>query len=90
MNFWGFPVTALPKIKDFFYEYLKQLVQTRRHECYITLVADWLVKNNLLKIQSLKADSEWFGITWQGDRQNAIARIMDLNRTGVYPSPLWQ
>jgi NDP-sugar pyrophosphorylase family protein len=90
MNFWGFPVGALAKIKDFFYQYLKHLVLTRQHECYLPLAADWLVKNNLLKIQSLKTASEWFGITWQEDRQHAIARIMDLNRMGVYPSPLWQ
>jgi choline kinase len=89
MNFWGFQPGALPGIKDFFYEYLKQLAATLRHECYIPLAADWLIKNNCLKIQLLKATSEWFGITWQADRQNAIARIMDLNSKGVYPSPLW-
>jgi hypothetical protein len=90
MNFWGFPVSALEGIKFFFYEYLKQLILTRKHECFVPLAVDWLVKNKRLTIQQLKTDSEWFGITWLEDRQNAIARIMDLNRKGVYPSPLWK
>jgi hypothetical protein len=90
MNFWGFPLAAIEPIKKFFYEYMTHLVLTRRHECYIPLAADWLIKNNILKIQSVKTSEEWFGITWQEDRQDAIARIMDLNRAGVYPSPLWK
>jgi hypothetical protein len=90
MNFWGFPLAAIEPVKKFFYEYMTHLVLTRQHECYIPLAADWLVKNGMLKIQSIKTSAEWFGITWQEDRQDAIARIMDLNRAGVYPSPLWK
>ena len=90
MKFWGFPLSALDSIKFFFYEYLKQLILTRKHECYIPLAVDWLVKNHRLSIRQLKTASEWFGITWFEDRQNAIARIMDLNSKGVYPAPLWE
>jgi hypothetical protein len=89
MNFWGFPPQVLAPIQQFFSEYLAALAKTRRHECYIPLATDWLIKKELIRIHVLKADSQWFGITWQGDRQDAITRIMDLNREGVYPSPLW-
>jgi NDP-sugar pyrophosphorylase family protein len=90
MNFWGFPPSALPHFQKFFSEYLLQLVKTRRHECYIPLVVDWLIRQGAITVRSLKTVSEWFGITWQADRQDAIMRILDLNRAGVYPSPLWE
>jgi len=90
MNFWGFPASSLAHIKVFFDEYLVSLANTRRHECYIPLAVDYLIKKNLLKVQQLKVVADWFGITWKEDHQEALRRIMSLEQKGVYTSPLWK
>jgi hypothetical protein len=60
-----------------------------KDECYIPLFADWVIKKGSLKIREVKADSEWFGVTYQEDRLTAQARIAGLIDAGVYPPRLW-
>jgi hypothetical protein len=37
----------------------------------------------------LKADSEWFGVTYKEDKDMAIKRLSELTKEGVYPNSLW-
>jgi hypothetical protein len=53
------------------------------------MAADWFIKNQLLKIRVLEADSPWFGVTYKEDRESAIRRVAGLTRKGVYPEKLW-
>jgi hypothetical protein len=53
------------------------------------MAADWFIKNKLLNIRVLKADSEWFGVTYKEDREMAVNRINTLASEGVYPPSLW-
>jgi dTDP-glucose pyrophosphorylase len=89
MNFWGFPPRIIPELRRYFDEFLKSSGKDPKGECYIPLAADWFIKNNILKVRALKADSEWFGVTYQEDREAAQRRTAELTKTGVYPSPLW-
>jgi hypothetical protein len=89
MNFWGFPPECLPDLRRYFDEFLDNFGRELKSECYIPLAADWLIKNNLLKIRALPAESEWFGVTYQEDREQAERRIAELTETGVYPAQLW-
>jgi NDP-sugar pyrophosphorylase family protein len=89
MNFWGFPPRILPELRRYFDEFLIKSGREPKSECYIPLAADWLIKNGILKIRSLSADSEWFGVTYQEDREAAQKRMAGLTRAGIYPSPLW-
>jgi hypothetical protein len=53
------------------------------------MFADWLIKNNSLKIKSLKANAEWFGVTYKEDKESAVKRIAELTASGFYPEKLW-
>jgi hypothetical protein len=53
------------------------------------MAADWFIKNDLLKIRALDADSAWFGVTYKEDRDAAAGRIAELTAQGVYPERLW-
>jgi NDP-sugar pyrophosphorylase family protein len=89
MNFWGFPVTIFPALKEYFENFLQESGRDPKSECYMPRAADWLIKIGVLKIRVLHADSEWFGITYREDRDFAVNRIADMVRQGIYPSPLW-
>jgi hypothetical protein len=89
MNFWGFPVSIFPKLQSYFDEFLKTSASDPKSECYLPLAADWFIKNGFLKIRSLDADSEWFGVTYREDREAAVRRIAELVSQGVYPASLW-
>jgi dTDP-glucose pyrophosphorylase len=89
MNFWGFPAGIFPQLQSYFDEFLKTANEDPKSECYLPLAADRFIKNGSLRIRSLDADSEWFGVTYREDRESAAKRIAELVAQGVYPAPLW-
>jgi choline kinase len=89
MNFWGFPPSTLLNFRRYFDEFCETQGKEPKSECYIPLGADWLVKNSLLRIKGLSAESEWFGVTYQEDRETARCRMAELSNAGVYPARLW-
>jgi hypothetical protein len=89
MNFWGLPPDCLVHISRYFDNFCEKLGKEAKSECYIPLAVDWLVRNKLLKIKSLAAQSEWFGVTYQEDRAKAERRVTELINAGIYPPGLW-
>jgi NDP-sugar pyrophosphorylase family protein len=89
MNFWGFPVSVFPDVERYFEEFLKTSGDKPKAECYLPSAADWLVRQKLLNIRVLPADSEWFGVTYKADKEAAINRINALITSGIYPASLW-
>jgi antibiotic biosynthesis monooxygenase (ABM) superfamily enzyme len=93
MNFWGFPHTILPEFKKYFDEFLRTFAADvpgqLKSECYIPRAADHFIKQNIIKIKSLPADSEWFGITYKEDREIAVQKLALLTAAGVYPERLF-
>jgi hypothetical protein len=89
MNFWGFPPTIFNDLQRYFDEFLASSAGQPKAECYLPMAADWLIKNGLLKIRSLEADSPWFGVTYKEDREAAINRVAEFTAAGVYPQALW-
>jgi dTDP-glucose pyrophosphorylase len=90
MNFWGFPRSILPSLRKYFSDFLQDPENLPKNECYIPKAVDWCIKNGLLSIRVLKADSDWFGVTYKADREVAVNRISDLVDNGVYPASLWR
>jgi hypothetical protein len=89
MNFWGFPPGIFPPLRRYFEDFLAASGKELKSECYLPMAADWLIKNKLLTIRALNADSAWFGVTYKEDRDAAAARIAELTARGVYPERLW-
>jgi hypothetical protein len=90
MNFWGFPRSILPGLRKYFFEFLQDKDNLEKAECYLPKAVDWCIKNGLLTVRSLKADADWFGVTYKEDRDSAAGHIAALSAGGTYPSPLWQ
>ena len=89
MNFLGYPHTILPRFRQYFDDFIAALDGELKGECYLPKASDWFIKNNYLKMRVLKADAEWFGVTYREDKEAAIKRLTALAAEGVYPEPLW-
>jgi choline kinase len=93
MNFWGFPQTILPEFNKYFDEFLcafaVDIPGQIKNECYIPHAADQFIKQGIIKIKALWANSDWFGVTYREDRETAIQKLADLTSAGVYPMSLW-
>ena len=93
MNFWGFPPELLPEFKKYFDEFLKTFaadVKTHvKSECFIPKAVDHFIKQGIIKVKVLPANSDWFGVTYKEDKEAAIKKIDELTTGGVYPAPLW-
>jgi dTDP-glucose pyrophosphorylase len=89
MNFWGFPRSILPGLRKYFFDFLQDSENLPKNECYIPRAVDWFIKSGLLSVRVLKADADWFGVTYKEDRECAVNRIAGLVASGVYPVSLW-
>ena len=93
MNFWGFPPAILAEFKKYFEDFLTAFAADIpgriKSECYIPTAADHFIKQDIIKIKVLQADSDWFGVTYREDREAAIKKLASLTAAGVYPDSLW-
>jgi hypothetical protein len=93
MNFWGFPPSILPEFKKYFDGFLKtfaaDIPAQIKSECFIPKAADHFIKQGIARIKVLRADSDWFGVTYKEDREAAIKKLICLTQDGVYPESLW-
>ncbi|MDR1352873.1 MAG: hypothetical protein LBK05_06280 [Treponema sp.] len=89
MNFWGFPEGILPEFKKYFDTFINASFRDIKSECYIPRAADHFIKQGIIRIRSLPANSEWFGVTYKDDKAAAVRRIAELTAQGVYPARLW-
>ena len=90
LNVFGYPVTILPKFKQYFDDFIVTSGRELKSECYLPKASDWFIKNNYLKMRAIGADSKWFGVTYKDDKEAAIKRLEVLTAEGVYPAPLWK
>ena len=89
MNFWGFPELVLPHLKKYFEEFIAASGKELKSECYLPKAADWFIQKDLIKIRSLEANSQWFGVTYKEDREFAVKHLAELRTQGIYPDNLW-
>ena len=93
MNFWGFPQSIFPELKKYFNDFLDSFAAdipgNIKSECYIPKAADYFVKEGVIRIKALQANSDWFGVTYREDRDMVVQKIAELTAAGVYPASLW-
>ena len=89
MNFWGFHPSVFENIETQFIEFLTTNIQIPKSEFYIPFIVFEMIKAGKAKVEVLKADSPWFGVTYQEDKPFVIEQIQRLTDQGVYPEKLW-
>lgn len=90
MNMWGFMPSLFNYLEEGMMDFLEENANSIKAEFLLPNVIDKLIKSGDVTIPVLPSDAIWFGMTYQEDRPLVQGRIMELVKTGIYPSPVWK
>jgi UTP-glucose-1-phosphate uridylyltransferase len=90
MNMWGFAPSIFGLLKEEFEIFLQSYAKDLKHELVIPTAVNSLIAKGKASVKVLSTSSNWFGITYPGDRDEVIARIRQLIKLGEYPDNLWK
>ncbi|MBQ2033906.1 MAG: nucleotidyltransferase [Alistipes sp.] len=91
MNLFGFTPDYFTHSEEYFKGFLSSPeVQTNlKAEFFIPLMVNKLVGEGTSKLKVLSTTANWFGVTYQADKPQLVAKIEELIEAGVYPRNLW-
>ena len=91
MNLFGFTPDYFAYSEEYFKGFLADPAnQTNlKAEFFIPLMVNELVGKGTSKLKVLATTADWFGVTYQADKPQLVAKIEELIEAGVYPRNLW-
>lgn len=90
MNMWGFSPDFIPLLESGFVDFLKEMPQGDiTGEFLLPIYIDKLLKEKKAEVQVLETSAEWFGVTYQEDREPVRQAFKDLVARGVYKEKLY-
>jgi len=90
MNFWGFSPRFFDQLEDDFIDFIDQNSHELKAEFYIPTVVNELIENKEATIKMLTSNDQWFGVTYQEDKEVTIKKVKELVDKGIYPDNLWE
>lgn len=90
MNMWAFQPTIFKILNQEFDQFLKNVPVTDLKQEFLlpTIVGD-LLKNDQATVKVLSSPDNWFGVTYQEDKQIVIDSIKELVENHTYPKHLY-
>ncbi|MCR5293725.1 MAG: NTP transferase domain-containing protein [Lachnospiraceae bacterium] len=89
MNMWGFSPSFMERLKTGFPEFLSRIPEGDiKAEYLLPIIVDELLKAGEARVQVLKTNDRWFGVTYKEDRKTVEEAFLKLANEGVYPSLL--
>ena len=91
MNLFGFTPDYFDHSETYFREFLADPATQAnlKAEFFIPLMVNNLIGNGTAKLKVLSTSANWFGVTYQADKPQLMAKIEELIEAGVYPRNLW-
>ena len=89
MNMWGFTPTLFDHLEKMFNDFLTGNISDLKSEFLIPSVVNDLIEKNIEKVQVLKTQSTWFGVTYVEDKPFVESQIKELIQSGEYPVRLF-
>ena len=89
MNFWLCRSNFFKYLEDYISDEIINLEDITKSEIYLPFAAQQLLTKNIISIDAIDSDSEWFGVTYQEDKDNSVERLNSYSEQGIYPTPLW-
>ena len=76
-------------LEDYISDEIKNLEDIMKGEIYLPFAAQQLLAKNIISINAIDSDSEWFGVTYKEDKENSVEKLSLYSKEGIYPIPLW-
>ena len=89
MNFWLCRSNFFKYLEDYISDEIINLEDITKSEIYLPFAAQKLLTKNIISIDTIDSDSEWFGVTYKEDKDNSVKRLNSFSKQGIYPTPLW-
>ncbi len=89
MNIWGFQPSVFEILEKKFTAFLEAHINEPKSEIYIPSVVFDMIRDGQAKVEVLKADSPWFGVTYKEDKPLVIEQLKKLIEQGQYPKKLY-
>lgn len=89
MNFWGFTPDYFEHSEKEFCRFLDKYLNDSKREFFIPSVVDKLINNEVASVRVLTTPSQWFGVTYNEDREGVMNRLAELHTAGEYPQNMF-
>ena len=91
MNMWGLTPDFMDSLEKGFVEFLEKLdPQDLKKEYLLPIMIDGMIQSGKTQVEVLETKDEWFGVTYQEDKQAVIDAFRALTEAGVYPDGLYE
>ena len=90
LNFWGFTPSIFEELKIQFVDFLNHIEDSEKAEFLLPSIAKHMIKENNICFKVLPTNDEWFGMTYQEDKEQVQNKIENYIKKGLYPNPLWK
>lgn len=91
MNMWGLTPAFMETLKKGFVEFLKEVEPGNiKKEYLLPELIDKLIQSGKAQVDVLETKDEWFGVTYQEDKETVIKAFQELTDAGVYPNGLYK
>jgi len=88
MNMWGFNPDIFSHLERMFINFLEQNLGDLTSEFYIPFAVDSMITDKNVLVDVLPTTSNWFGVTYQEDKDFVQESICSLIQSGEYPLAL--
>ena len=89
MNFFAFHPSIFEPMQSQFIEFVKENEDKPRAEFFIPLVVSRLINQGKITMKVLSNDEQWYGVTYQQDKEPVQQAFATLTDAGKYPPSLW-
>jgi len=91
MNMWAFTPSILSELESAFERFWEEKLPQDflKAEFYLPAAVDALVQAGKAQVQLLRSGEQWYGVTYQQDRQTVIDALLRMKQEGKYPRRLW-
>lgn len=91
MNMWGFTPSILEALEEDFTAFLRDSVPSnpQKAEFYLPSVVSRMLRDGTATVQVMASRDQWYGVTYQKDKQVVVDALKRMADEGKYPRPLW-
>ena len=90
MNYWGFMPEFVGQLEELFLDFLEKRGGELKSEFYLPFAVDALIHAGKARIDMLRSEASWFGITYREDRNGVCSELKKLAERGEYPEQLFK